>query len=232
MDKRKNYYMVLDTETCNGLLVNDKLDLSCSLVYDIGYAIIDKKGNIYKKASYLVKEIFLDERTLMNSAYYANKIPQYFIDIQEGKRIIDRMYNIRQSILKDCTDYNIKAIVAHNARFDYNALNITLRWLTKSKYRWFFPYNMPIYDTMAMCLDTIAKESGYKEFCQRKGYMTNHKNPRVRVTAEIIYKYISGNYDFIESHTGLEDVLIELEIFVCCLAKHKKMKKEIFSKKV
>ena len=47
IDRRKNYYMVLDTETCNGIVVNDKLDLSQSLVYDIGFQVIDKKGTVY-----------------------------------------------------------------------------------------------------------------------------------------------------------------------------------------
>lgn len=42
--------------------------------------------------------------------------------------------------------------------------------------------------------------------------------------AEVIYKYISGNNDFIESHTGLEDVMIEKEIFAKCCRQHKKMK--------
>ena len=44
MDKRINYLIGLDTETCNGILTNDKLDLSQSIVYDIGWTITDKKG--------------------------------------------------------------------------------------------------------------------------------------------------------------------------------------------
>ena len=45
MDKRKKYLIGIDTETTNGLVdEKGKLDLSNSLVYDIGYQIIDKKG--------------------------------------------------------------------------------------------------------------------------------------------------------------------------------------------
>ena len=36
---KKKFYMVLDTETANGL--------DDPLVYDIGFAIIDKKGQVY-----------------------------------------------------------------------------------------------------------------------------------------------------------------------------------------
>lgn len=225
MDRRKNYYIVLDTETCNGLITEKGLDLSCSLVYDIGWQVIDKKGNVYSRRSFIVKEIFSVEKELMQSAYYATKIPSYLVDLKEGTRLEKKWYEIRRVLLEDCNTYNVKAIVAHNAPFDYRATNNTSRWLTKSKYRWFLPYGVPIFDTMNMALDTIAKEKGYISFCKRNGYMTKHKTPRCRVTAEILYRYISGNNDFIESHTGLEDVTIESEIFVACMAKHKKMRK-------
>lgn len=41
---------------------------------------------------------------------------------------------------------------------------------------------------------------------------------RPRLTAEILYRYLTNNVDFVESHTGLEDVMIEKEIFKACLA--------------
>lgn len=225
MDKRKNYYIVFDTETCNGLMTDEGLDLSCSLVYDIGWQIIDKQGNVYKKRSFIVKDIFFEETDLMQSAYYAEKIPAYMDDIEAGSRIIAPFYTIKHIFKEDCEEYNVAAAVAHNAPFDYRATNNTQRWLTKSKYRYFLPYGLPLYDTMKMALDTIAKEKMYTRFCEENGYMTKHKKPRPRVTAEILYRYISGKRDFVESHTGLEDVEIESEIFVACMRKHKKMRK-------
>jgi hypothetical protein len=49
--------------------------------------------------------------------------------------------------------------------------------------------------------------------------MTNHQTPRPRLTAEVLYRYITGDNSFIESHTGLEDVTIEKEIFLKCMEK-------------
>ena len=54
------------------------------------------------------------------------------------------------------------------------------------------------------------------------------KSNQVRLTAEILYRYITGNEKFKEEHTGLEDVLIEVEIFKYCRAKHKKMEKRLY----
>jgi hypothetical protein len=60
--------------------------------------------------------------------------------------------------------------------------------------------------------------------------MTKHQTPRVQVKAEVLYRFISGNNEFIESHTGLEDVLIEKEIFAYCVKQHKAMRRNLFEK--
>ena len=58
--------------------------------------------------------------------------------------------------------------------------------------------------------------------------MTKHKIPRPRVTAEVLYRYITKDVDFIESHTGIEDVMIEKEIFAYCIKQKKKMVRKLF----
>ena len=78
-----------------------------------------------------------------------------------------------------------------------------------------------------MAQDTICKQVGYKEWCYENGYLT--KNGRVRATAEILYRYISGEENFNEEHTGLADVLIEKEIFTHCMRQHKSMRKACFA---
>ena len=55
VDKRKKYIMVLDVETTNN---NMESKFNDGLVYDIGFVIMDKKGNIYAKRSFAIKEIF------------------------------------------------------------------------------------------------------------------------------------------------------------------------------
>jgi hypothetical protein len=50
----------------------------------------------------------------------------------------------------------------------------------------------------------------------------------VQVKAEVLYRFISGDNDFIESHTGLEDVLIEKEIFAYCVKQKKAMRRNLF----
>ena len=230
MDKRKHYIIVADTETCNGIADGDKLDLSNSLVYDLGFAVVDKKGQVYETHSYIIREVFYGMSDVMKSAYYASKIPQYKEDIANGKRQVVSLFEARKALLAAMKKYNTTTIAAHNARFDLNALNTTVRYLTKSKYRYFFPYNVEFWDTLKMSRQTIGKQKGYRLFCEMNGYMTKHKVPQVRLTAEILHRYLTGNSEFVESHTGLEDVLIEKDILAHCLRQHKKMVKGLFEK--
>ena len=77
MDKRIHYILQLDTETANSFSdETGKLDLSNSLVYDIGWQVVDKKGRVYESASFVVRDIFFGEKQMMKSAYYAKKIPK------------------------------------------------------------------------------------------------------------------------------------------------------------
>lgn len=218
----KKYIMVLDTETANGLVVNDKLDLSCSLVYDIGFIVIDKKGKIYYQKSMAIRDIFCGMADVMKSTYYAKKLPKYWEDIKAGKRELVSFIWARKIVLDVMKKYNIQTVSAHNARFDINALNNTIRYLTKSEKRYFFPYGTEIWDTLKGANNTICKQKGYIHFCERNGYMTKHNKPRVRATAEILYRYISGDNNFIEEHQGLDDTTIEAKILTQILRQHSK----------
>ena len=223
-------FLGLDTETCNSLIdENGKLDLSQSLVYDVGWQVVNRKGKVKKQRSYVVAEIFLNS-ILMDSAYYKNKIPMYWEDIKKGKRELKTFRNIWFQFLSDKKRYNCKVVFAHNAFFDYNALNNTLRYLTKSKKRYFFPFKTEIWDTLKMARDVFGTSPKYVNFCKEHGFMTNHKNPRPRLTAEVLYRYLHNTPNFEEAHTGLEDVEIETEIMLRCLKSRKPMRKTLFKK--
>lgn len=227
IDRRISYKIMLDVETCP---LDKDFEGVCPhnmWVYDIGFAVIDNRGKIYETHSYIVKDIFFGEKELMKSSYYANKLPQYYDDIRNGSRIVKSWYEIRQILADVMAKYNATVVIAHNARFDDIATKNTQKWLTKSKYRYFLPYGTEVWDTLKMCHDTLGKQPSYRRYCEQNGYLT--KNNQVRLTAEIVYRYISGNEEFAESHTGLEDVLIESQIFAYCMRQHKAMRKKLYA---
>ena len=200
-------FIVLDTETTNSL--------DDPLTYDIGFAVIDEKGKVYESYSFVIAEIFLDKE-LMKSAYFADKIPQYWQDIKDGKRKLAKLLTVKKILAKVMKANNTNIVIAHNARFDYRSLATTQRFLTSSKYRYFLPYGTEIYCTLKMAKQALKNNIEYDNFCWINHYLT--KRGCKRYTAEIIYRFLTGKNDFIESHTGLEDVLIEKEIFSFCFA--------------
>ena len=199
-------FIVLDTETTNS--IDDPF------TYDIGWAVVDADGNIYETASYVVAEIFKDN-ALMSSAYFAEKIPQYKAEIESGQRTLAPFFTIRRALHTCAKHYGVKKFFAHNMRFDYRSTNLTQRFLTSSKYRYFFPYGAEICDTLKLARLALKNSEAYDNFCYNNNYLT--KRGCKRYTAEIIYRFIKNENDFIESHTALEDVLIEKEILRYCL---------------
>lgn len=213
-------FIVIDTETTNGF--------DDPMVYDCGWSVISDTFEVLAERSFVVADIFIERKDLMKEAFFADKIPQYFAEIADGTRQLKRFYNVRKALVLDCQMFDVGAIIAHNARFDYNALQTTQRYLSKSKYRWFFPWGVEIWDSLKMARQTFAKDETYKQFCIDNGFtLANGKTPRL--TAEILYRFITDDVTFEEKHCGLEDTQIEREIFRRCLEMNPNIEKKLWA---
>lgn len=203
--------LLVDTETCNGIETENGLDLTNSLIYDIGFMVCDLDSNVYEKHSYTIADIFLDNE-LMSTAYFKDFIPQYWEDIKNGTRKLRRLSTVRHIICDIVKQYDIKKIYAYNIKFDYDAFLTTQRYLTSSKYRYFLPYsvNKGVNDIMKLGRE-LTKEQDYKDFCKANNYLT--KNGRPQIKAETVARYLFDN-TFIEEHKGLEDCEIEYKILI------------------
>lgn len=199
-------FLILDVETTNSL--------DDALIYDLGFAVIDKTGKIYENGSYVIADIFLNDE-LMKEAYFAEKIPQYKEDLRNGKRIMRRWKTLKFIIRDIVKQYNITKVLAYNVRFDWNAILTTERYLTKSRFRYFLPFGCYPVDILKMARKKYKNNENYLSFCKKNDYMISENRPRF--TAEVMYRFLSKDEDFIESHTGFEDVLIEKDIFVNCI---------------
>ena len=217
IDKRKKYIMVLDTETTNN---NMESKFNDGLVYDIGFTIADKKGNIYAKRSYAVKEIF-DWKELMDTAYYKNKLPKYYEKLAKGEMKKETIWNIRKAIKTAMEYFNITEVWAFNANFDLTTLNNTVRYLSGSGCRYFFKYGTEICDIWHVACQTLGlqKTFQWENIRNTKGNLITN--------AERMFGYIIQDETFEEEHTGLADAEIETKILARCLASHKSIDKKI-----
>lgn len=198
-----NYILVLDTET---------ISLNKPFIYDLGYTIADTNGNIIKKKSYIISQVW-NNKELFATGYYANKKPLYYARLKSGYSKKVCWGNAMRFLANDIKKYGITEIYAYNSKFDSRALNFMCAWYKVVNGLG----GMEILDIMDY-IQPITKTQEYKEFCQVNGFMTKQKKPQPQQKAETLYRYITNNVDYEEEHTGLEDSLIELEILMTALA--------------
>ena len=210
-------YLFMDSETAETNMIDGQLDVTNGQVYDLGLMVIDENGKVYDQISLVNEDVFFGMPQSMQEAYFADKIPQYLEDMRKGKRKIVNSWQMYKIFTEMCQKYEVVAVVAHNAFFDVKVLNATMRYQTKSRVRWFLPWGTEIIDTLKLARNTFGKDPQYVQWCKDNGYMTKHETPRPRFTAEVLYRYITGDNSYEESHTGLEDVTIEKEIFLKCM---------------
>ena len=210
--------IILDTETTN--------DIDCPIMYDCSFVVADLTGKIYERKAFVVADVFLNDE-LMSSAYYLEKKPQYWEDIKNGVRELKTLYNIKNAVWQTMAEYNITKVFAYNCRFDYLSTALTQRYITKSKYRWFFPYGTEFYDILKMARTTLKNNEEYSSFCEENQYLT--KRGCCQFSAEVVYRFL---YDetFVEEHKGLEDCEIEFEILLHCVKTYNFEDSKLFDK--
>lgn len=217
IDKRKKYIMVLDVETTNNNMEDKKHN--DGLVYDIGFVVCDKKGKIYAKRSFAIKEIF-DWKELMSTAYYKKKLPLYFKRLFEKKMEKVTIWEARKRIKKAIEMFGITEVYAYNANFDYTTLNNTVRYLSGSACRWFFPYGIEICDIWHIACQTLCLQKTFQWEDVR------NENDNLITNAERVFSYCE-QIDFEEEHTGLADAIVETYILARCFKSHKHINKKI-----
>ncbi len=197
--------IVLDTET---------LGVFDPSVYDLGYVIYDSEvDGIVKARDYITSEIY-DDHSKMNTAYYAEKLPTYEKRLADGYCKKMKWAYILRVLKRDINKFGVDRIYAYNSRFDTRAIAKTCEGLgVKTN-----PTSDGIKDIWKGLADPhITKTESYIKFCKDNGFMTKHSKPRPQAKAETVYRYLTGQTDYMEEHTALEDSKIELAILLKAL---------------
>ena len=201
MARKKELFLVIDTETANSI--------EQPLCYDIGYAICDRQGKIYLERSFVVSELFLDHKDLMQSAYFAEKIPQYWEDIKSGARTLKSIFNIRKQIHEDMKKYSIRKVGAYNMGFDKRALNNTIRYCSQSRFRWFFPWGTTYFCIWNMACQVVLNQVSYVKFALQNGLVSESDN--IQTSAESCYKFLKKQIDFVKVTQALKMCALRLK---------------------
>ena len=247
---KKLTYMVVDTETAtlpfaaeiaNGdAEKKKKIAIARPLVYDIGWTITNRQGEILDSKQYLIAETF-SVPAVFNTAYYAEKRPRYLDMLKCGETTVLPWDAIMEIFLADLR--KVDAVGAFNSMFDFKkAIPFTelyirklyspdyQRWeqvqrqlcgrIANEKYRKdpekefdadcfkFRGESFPLFDLWGLATSHLLNTVAYKTECLNHGLLTA-SGTFFKTSAESSYQYLCNKYDFIESHTALDDAMIE-----------------------
>ena len=213
--------IVLDTETAPVVKMGEGgvVDANKMRVYDLGYIVRDKyTGEVYAERSFVCADTFFNGRRFMDSAYYAEKLPQYYAGIATGGEWEPVSFaDAYKTFREDCETFGVSEMWAYNSQFDEKALNATCKDVSAGMVETFTNLRWRDIWRYAECITGTAR---YGEWAAAHRYLTDAGIPRTGV--EYLIKYLDGDTGFSERHTALDDARHESRILSLCLARRKK----------
>jgi len=201
---RKKIYGVFDVET---------IGVDKKWIYDLGLVVIPKNGRPLAMWRWRIKET-LEIPGIEKIAYYGEKIPVFYrglpaVPFAQAKREFNQILE----------KMGITTITAYNLQFDMAAVKDTLKYTGIDSKFLEKPYEY--FDLWNAACDSIFQHKQFKRIAIEQNWLTEKGN--IRTSAEIAYRYITGNYQFVETHTALEDAEIEAEILQDIIKQKKKI---------
>lgn len=260
MPKKPKLYLVVDTETATLPFVNEiaetakerqKIAIAKPIIYDIGWTIVNRKGEIIKTCSYLIQETFFVPQ-VFNTAYYKNKRNLYIDKLQKGEIFTKNWNTVIDEFIADLN--SVELVCAYNAPFDLKkAIPFTdkyiaalygtqyQQWEDGQRFNCKKILNKEEPNSNSEFLEPIFKFYEiekpicdlWSSACETLLNNRNYKNFCLNngrlsnsklyfsTNAESVFQFLEKDNDFTEEHTALADALIESTILTKIAKKQK-----------
>ena len=206
---KPNTFLTIDTETC---------DLAGN-VYDIGWTIHNKRGEIRREFNALVLETFSDPRKMMG-AFYADKLFTHYAPMLERGEIVRMPWlDIVAQLRADIIEHDVTVLCAYNLAFDKRVLAQTHDLLGDGQK--LLPRWVELLDIWRFACETKLNQATYKRLARAQDWVSDAGN--IRTGAQYAYRFCSGDWGFIEDHTALSDARIETSILAECFRQKKRI---------
>jgi hypothetical protein len=262
-DRRRKYYLVLDCETATlpyaiNYVGEERKNIAIAkpLIYDLGWKVVDAKGNTYARKNFLISEIF-SVPAVFDTAYYAEKRPLYLEKLDKGEIMLTDWRTAVRELIEDMDA--CVAVGAYNSMFDFKkAIPFTELYINQlysdGFHKWLDFQNSRCeaiasgrkFDNPYGFDETIFRfrDKEYPLFdlwglsCRhilncdeyREMCLDNDwqtaSGKYFKTSAETAFRFYSEQYDFIEAHTAIDDADIETLLFAE-IAKRTKRKFEM-----
>ena len=260
MANKVKRYLMLDCETATLPFADEiagdnperkkRIAIAKPLIYDIGWTITNRKGDILESKQFLIAETFAIP-SVFNTAYYAEKRPIYLEMLRKNETSIKPWNEVMDVLIADMAI--VDGVGAFNSMFDFKkAIPFTELYIQElyspMYYQWeqiqrksaariadgernqpnpdfeadifrFRGKEYPLFDMWGLATTYLLNNSTYKNKCLEHSMLTN-SGTFFKTSAESTFRYLCDKYDFMESHTALDDAIIESFILSKVAQKH------------
>ena len=194
--------LIFDTETTS---------LDKPFCYDLGYTILDIESDEVLCSRHFIIEQVWHNLPLFQSAYYADKRPEYVALMRAHRAQLVKWGQATQQMARDIKAFNITDTYAYNSTFDTKVFDYCCDW-----FKTINPLdNVGIHDIWGYASQFITGKNDYRAFCEEHELFTQTGN--YSGSAETVYRFITKDPEFVEKHMGLYDSQIEARILMYCL---------------
>lgn len=207
----KKSYLVIDTETLS------------DYVFDVGYTMVDRAGNVLATGSYVVEEVITDPITYNafgDRFMGGEKIANYYYNLFMGTNFEVKPFGYIRAKLNELATGNV-VVCAYNSAFDAKHLDLTAKHFGYDK---FFNYDVQWWDLWHIAMATLLDSVKFAKFVAKHERYTDKGN--AGTGAEVCYQFITDEPTFEEEHTAFADSQIEAAILERCFKTHRKLETE------
>ena len=228
-----------------------KIAIAKPLIYDLGWNIVDKKGRVYARKNFLITEIFSVPEIFNTAYYaskrplYINKLIKGEIklttwaeasaemvdDLQyvEAVGAYNSMFDFKKAI--PFTELYVNKLYSADFHdwlaFQNRLCDQLVNGKTRSNEREFEPeifrfrgVEYPLFDLWGLSCEYILNNDDYRQMCVENEWKTE-SGKYFKTSAETAYRFVTGNLEFDEAHTAIDDADIESELFALIVKKAK-----------
>lgn len=220
-----------------------RIAIAKPLIYDLGWQVIDRTGRVYIRKSFLISEVFSVPQVFNTAYYaskrpiYLDKLKNNEIiltdwrtatkelvkDLQivEAVGAYNSMFDYKKAI--PFTERYMKALYSQDFYSWEAKQNKICEGIATGKEKTnnnnfngevfhFRGRSYPLFDLWGLSCKYILNNDEYKQQCIDNNWKSQ-SGKYYKTSAETTYRFLTKNEDFIESHTAVEDAIIESEIF-------------------
>lgn len=199
-------YLTMDVEA-----TKDQHDNA--IPYDISYVIHNRKGEIVKERSFLIKEVYMNTDLMKRGWYYKKHMTKYPQLLNDGIIKLVSYADMKMFIAEDLKEYMVHTFLAYNAMFDITACS-NLAGLMGDNF--FFDDQLKLVCIMYEACTQICNTKSYHDWANKHPEMYYSASGNIKTTAEHVARFLKKDVTFIEDHTGLSDAILEAWIFSKC----------------